>query len=213
MKRALAVLVVTLALAGPAGAASPLEDKLGAVASQLAGRATTVTCYDPAGWLAFVQSRGGDSSWNGYAFFYGTVHLSPVACSDLAAFDALVSQDCQVGTRMEDRVRTEYRWKRYRATVRGKRVWRRKRVAVRVPYSVPVAIMGGCPSSPQQAWSVTLLAHESQHVAGVVDEYQAECGAVQTTGRAAALLGAKPETVAATVQWTAAYNTTSCAAG
>lgn len=208
------MLVATLALAGPASAATPLESKLGAVAGQLAGRATTVTCYDTVGWPAFLQSVGhGSETWNGFAFYYGTVHLSPAACGELASLETVLPLECQVGVRTEPRVKTVYRWKRYKVKVRGKRVWRRKKVAVRVPYSVSVPVMGGCATSPRQAWAVTLLAHEAQHVAGVVDEYQAECNAVQNTGRAATLLGAKPETVASTVRWAAFYNTTSCPAG
>jgi hypothetical protein len=43
------------------------------------------------------------------------------------------------------------------------------------------------------SWSVETLAHEAQHVAGVVSEAEAECYGMQTTPRAALLLGRTAE--------------------
>ena len=45
------------------------------------------------------------------------------------------------------------------------------------------------PSPDALAWSVETLAHEAQHVSGVVTEAEAECYGMQATPRAARLLG------------------------
>ena len=58
-----------------------------------------------------------------------------------------------------------------------------------------------CEQPLEIAWSLNTLAHESYHLAGVRNEAETECYALQTTARAAELFGADPAAAQATADY------------
>jgi hypothetical protein len=204
---------------GGYGYTSAYEQKASAIATELAERTATVYCNSPEEWAVQGASRGFDparvagfvprdpTSPTGTASY---THLAPSTCyyaDEFAGAPQRAGQkECQTGTRTEYRTeyRSESRSQRYSVKVRKRvrvsghlvwrtvRVWRTRIVEVQVPYQVPyqVPILGICADYLRTIDSIETLAHESQHIYGVVDEAAAECFGLQFLTVAANRLGA-----------------------
>jgi hypothetical protein len=184
--RLLLVAFAALALAGVAAAATPLEQRLGEVATLVAGRTAQVRCYDEAGWAALGAAEG----WNPAEVFGGVVfgttlaELSPRVCTALAAY--IAAPPARACSRATTRTVTRRVWRRVR--VRG--TWTRKRVAVRVKVRTTSPV--GCAPPGDSLIALWTLAHESFHVAGIKDEATADCWGIQAMELVALRLGAHP---------------------
>lgn len=199
-RRALALVFVLLgavsavrgaAAAGPppwAGGSSritPFEAAAATIAGELAGHRVSVECADPAAWRALAERHGfAIATWamtplrwdaeTGRPVAEGRTVASPRACRPAAAFAAAPAERgariCRHGTRTESRPGTQ-----------GER-----QQAVRVP------VYGECDDWGSKLVAVHVLTHEAMHLAGVIDESEAECFAVQADAYVTRRLGATP---------------------
>ena len=196
---------------GGASVTSPLEARIGQIQTALAGRASLGHCPTPEEWVAIALAGGDDPvTLLGLVPFLST---SPTGTANFALYSPLVclwadeflghparvgQKVCQTGTHTE--YRSQPRKVRYRATVRKRvrtstgwrwkrvQVWRTRTVFQRVPVQVPD--FSPCDGYEPTLISLSTVAHETAHVAGVHDEPAAECAAVQTTALVASGFGA-----------------------
>jgi hypothetical protein len=195
---------------------TPLELLAGRIASHIAGRAVTVTCYDPDDWRALVTAQGGDPSaesgfvatqWNGSTG--ALIALAPVAqladgvCQPLQQFASAATKPTSclpAGTLV--------------AGVRRAAGARARKAPPPAP--VPCYLGAGraaAPMSPaywlgygEVAVAILTLAHESIHLSGIVGgtlanglavgdpqaEAKADCYGMQWMPYVAEQLGASP---------------------
>ena len=162
--------------AGGYTVASPLERRLAAVATRLAGRRATVHCNGPRQWRRWSAIYGWKHNTVVYAFVPETehgladqMHVSPSVCSLTARFVAAPrrrgQKRCLAGVAPK-----------HGATQRG-RARNSRRFARCARYAEVVD-------------SIETIGHEAAHIAGVEDEGAAECAGLQTTALVAVGLGA-----------------------
>lgn len=191
--------LIALLAAGPASAAAPphpwssadgrptaFEATLTTIARSLAGSRASLDCASPAGWreLAARDAFDPETTWgttpleqsDGAVRPLGRSSLAPRTCAGAAAFAArpteLGSRLCAHGT--------TWRWTAARAGEGATRT--RKRVRT--------ALLGECDSWASRLVAVHVVAHETMHLAGIVDEASADCLAVQLDAVVAVRLGA-----------------------
>lgn len=187
------------------------ERRIGVVASEIARRpGSGGICMSPTEWATLAAASDLDPArWDAAVPIIGGVSadfmiVAPHICTPLDEFlarPARVGQKaCQTGTRIE--YRTKYRTKRYRVTVRKRvkvggtwrskpvRVWRTRRVAVRVAVKVPV--YAECAGYRATVYALQTIGHEATHIGGVYDEAAAECYGMQLTPLVANRFGATP---------------------
>ena len=203
-RRSLVLLLVLLSVAAPAQGTStptpwsggpqrvaPFEAAASRIATSLAGRGVSIHCVDEATWRSLAEQHGFDpgNTWaltplhressSGTVVADGYSNLSPRACR-LA--DSFFSKPAENGTRT-CRHGTKTQW----ASRPGNRHRKpTRKVQVRVP------VYGECDDWAAKLVAVHVLGHESMHLAGVVDEAQADCLTAQVDAFVAAALGADP---------------------
>jgi hypothetical protein len=204
--------------AGGESVVSSFETAASSIASEIAGRPVRVICNSAASWNALAAERGFEadrvlgfvlfSSFDGRNFTpLDYAQLSEHACRHADAFwldgsPAPSAKTCSIGSRTEYRV--EERAQSYlarvskRILVRGKWVTRKiwvkktKKVRVQVPVSVPVH--AACPDYVSgRLLAIQTIAHESAHLAGVMDEAITDCLGMQLFAYTARRLGASAD--------------------
>jgi hypothetical protein len=188
------------------------EAKASEIASVLAGRSVSIACRDAAAWWSQAANFGFNPAraWAVTPFHWdaGSAGLvpddsssfSPRACRYGRAFWVKPSERgariCRIGaiTRWRRRSVERLRWRRVRARVNGKLVWRSVRQNVRVQVRVPVnsPLYGECDDWESKLTAVHVLAHESMHLYGIRGEAVAECFGVQLDAYVASEFGAAP---------------------
>jgi hypothetical protein len=153
---------------GGYGVVSPLEQRLGEIATRLSGRDATVYCNAPAQWRRWRTTYG----WRGDTVVLAFV---PRTQSGLAGFMHVSPEVCAADNRfLASPRRRGQKECAARAASRGRTTPRRR-------------LCGGYRDLVD---SIETIAHEAAHVAGIDDEGVAECAALQTTAFVAAGLGA-----------------------
>jgi hypothetical protein len=181
IRRSVAAWLATLFVAIPAAAATenvlpwdgaaarvtPLEARSSWIARSLAGPDVSIECVSPAAWRSLAAEYGFDRelTWALTPLRWDADSSSTVP----TAQSSLSPRAC----RLEDaflRAPTE----------QGARLCRHG------------AALGECDDWAAKLLAVHVLGHESMHLAGIVDEAQAECLAAQLGAFVAVSLGAKP---------------------
>ncbi len=203
-RRSLALLLVVLGVGSPAQGSStpapwsgglqrvaPFEAAASRIATSLAGRGVSIHCVDQATWRSLAAQKGFDpgNTWaltplhwessSGTVIADGYANFSPRACR-LA--DSFLSKHAENGTRI-CRHGTTTQWTSRLSGRRGKPT---SKVQLRVP------VYGECDDWAAKLLAVHVLGHESMHLAGVVDEAEADCLAAQVDAFVATALGADP---------------------
>jgi hypothetical protein len=170
--------------AGGSSRVTPFEAAAATIAGALAGRPVSVQCVDLPAWRALAERHGFPvATWamtpfrwdgeTGRPVAEGRTVASPRACRQAAAFAAAPAErgarSCRHGTRTERRSDRQH-----------------GQEAVRVP------VYGECDDWGLKLVAVHVLAHEAMHLAGVIDESEAECFAVQADAYVTRRLGATP---------------------
>jgi hypothetical protein len=157
------------------------------IATALSGHRVSIDCLDAVAWRALGVRYGFDpaNTWaltpmypdqSGAAVPGRGARFSPRTCALVGAF---LTRPTELGTRI-CRHGTTARWV-MRAGEAGKPA---RKVKVRV------ALLGECDRWGAILMAVHVLTHESMHLAGVVDEAEADCLAVQSDAWVAGALGA-----------------------
>jgi hypothetical protein len=199
-RRSLALLLVVLGISGPAmGGTMParsgqsqseasLEAAASRIATTLAGRRVSIDCVDRATWrsLAAQHDFDPDNTWaltplrsdsrSGALVPDGGATFSPRTCRFAGSF---LAKPTESGTRVCSHGATK-RWE----TRRTSRLGEQQRVQLQVP------VLGECDDWGSTLLAVHVLGHESMHLAGVIDEAEADCLATQLDAFAASSLGA-----------------------
>jgi hypothetical protein len=191
--------LIALLAAGPArGAAAPqpwsggaqrmtpFERTLTTIAGSLAGGGASIECVTPAAWygLAARDAFDPETTWGttpleeaaGAVRPLGRSNLAPRTCAAAAAFSR---RPTEMGSRI-CRHGTTWRWTA--ASARPGTSPARNRVRV--------ALLGECDGWASKLVAVHVIAHETMHLADVVDEASADCVAVQLDAFVAMQLGA-----------------------
>jgi hypothetical protein len=172
---------------GGAAVVSPLEELVGQVSSELAGRSVSAICNDAPEWASLAVQRGNSSDelWgyvegmttDGTDFVPGDVmQLSTQACAALEAYrTGARSKPCKVDRGAE--VRTE----RYTVRVKRKVNGKVRTVLVTKTREVPVrvTVVNLCLGYEERLLGIETVAHEAQHLKGIGDEATAECYGLQ----------------------------------
>jgi hypothetical protein len=183
---------------GGASRITPFEARASAVAATLAGHDVSIECPDPAAWGALASQYGFPSglTWaltplrrdssTGSSEATRESYFSPRACRLADAFQGAPTERgariCRHGTKPQ--------WRKVRVSAQGKTFSRR--VLVHVP------VLGECDDWGQVLLAVHVLAHESMHLAGVIEEAPADCLGAQLGAFVATKLGASPRFARAT---------------
>lgn len=173
MRRGFVVVAVlataaTVTTSARATQASPTEQLVGAIATELAERPVSAHCHTVRDWsaLAARHSSNADDLWSyvdgtttdGRDFFPSdVVELSPQACAALAAYHAAVP------------------------AARGRRCATRYLRAL---------VLGACPRYAERLVAIETITHESQHLKGIFSEATAECYGMQYHATVSQRLGA-----------------------
>jgi len=159
------------------------------IARSLSHADVTVACVDSSGWTALAAQYGFDRelTWavtplrrvtsTGTSEATGQSFFSPRECRLVEAFLRAPTERgvriCHHGTRP--------RWRTVKATRAGRHA---RRVLTHVP------LLGECDDWGQVLLAVHVLAHESMHLAGVIEEAPADCLGAQVGALVARMLGA-----------------------
>ena len=193
--------LVALLVAGPArgagstppwsggdGRTSPFERTLTSIAGSLAGGGASIECVAPPAWKGLAAQDGFDpeTTWGttpleeaaGAVRPVGRSNLAPRTCEAAAAFS---DKPTELGSRI-CRHGTTWRWTE--ASARPGTTLARRRVRV--------ALLGECDGWATKLVAVHVIAHETMHLAGLVDEASADCLALQVDAFVAMRLGAGP---------------------
>ena len=179
-----------VAWAGGTAAVTSFEARVSWIASTLSGSPATVSCLATGAWKAVaarydfdaqatwaLTSMHWDTTSNGPAPD-GVSSLSPRSCTLAGAF---FTRPVERGTRI-CRHGTVMRWQARRGGFSAPA----RRVRVRVP------LLGECDDWGAKLLAVHVVAHESMHLAGVLDEAVADCLGMQVDALVAMRLGALP---------------------
>lgn len=211
VKRALSVLVASLALAAPATAApwdggfyvvTPVEATLTNASRTLTGKTVYIACDHPDEWAA----SGADANtlgfvWFRFNYYLGWIpeqiaHLAPQTCTHLEQFlvasdKRAVTTSCLVGYHSWEEERPYKVRVKKRVKVGGRWVTRRVWVTRYRLVTVEEPVYDACSDYVHgKLLSIQTLAHESMHLYGFRDEAEAECFGLQFIGYTAQLLGA-----------------------
>jgi hypothetical protein len=197
---------------GP-GVESSLEAAAGKAISELiVKRPVQVRCHSEQEWAVANAALGWDPAGvAGFAGVGGTVaELSPDTCFHLDEFwnGGAAQKRCQtiftafqttttkipVKLRKKVRVKVKGTW---RTRIRTVTVLREMKQEVRVADQRLVQ----CEEFPQRTHAVQVLAHEAFHLAGIWDEAQTDCYAMQWIGPVGIRLGADPAFAAEMTDW------------
>jgi hypothetical protein len=175
------------AVVGGTSRVSSFETHASSIATSLAGRPVSIDCVDTDEWRSLSAHYGFDRSltWaltplvdgdSGLVVHARSASFSPRTCRLAAAFRA---NPRERGTRVCRHGTTTVR-----LTVPGVGGRRPRTARARVP------LLGECDGWAAKLLAVHVLGHESMHLAGVVDEAEAECLATQLGAFVASSLGA-----------------------
>jgi hypothetical protein len=174
---------------GGAARTTSFERSATGIARSLVGEPVRLECAAPDLWRSLGTTEGFDpeTTWamtplrlsggESRAHADGHSDLAPRTCRLASAFmaapTAMGARICRHGTTT--------RWRTVAATARHARPARRR---IRVP------LLGECDDWGAKLVAVHVIAHESMHLAGVVDEAVADCLALQLDASVATGLGA-----------------------